>query len=331
MSTILKPLRQCLAVAALFFSITLVSETFTNTNHISNDNSFGDFLKWAFDGNNDPEKTQIETSNQWQLLTFEDINYAVWIGHATYLINHGDLNILTEPIFSERASFISWLGPKRMIPPAIPLKDLPKIDVVVISHNHYDHFDMPSLKKLHKLNPETIFLVARGDKRRLKRAGISHVHEFLWWENIQIQDTTFTFTPVQHWSKRGLYDRNKSLWGGWFIQSSNRSIYHAGDTGYSDDFKETKSRLGSPDYAMIPIGGYDPRWFMSYHHASPAESIQIAIDLGVSKSFGMHWGTFILTDEDILEPAQMIDQELKKLNLSEDFLRTLKPGEIVSF
>ena len=123
MSTILKPLRQCLAVTVLFFSITLVSETFTNTNQVPNDRSFGDFLKWALDGKNDPEEIQIEISNQWQLLTFEDINYAVWIGHATYLINNGDLNILTDPIFSERASFISWLGPKRMIPPAIPSED----------------------------------------------------------------------------------------------------------------------------------------------------------------------------------------------------------------
>ena len=215
MSSILKPLRQCLAVAVLVFSSHLVSETFTNTNHISNDKSFGDFLKWALDGKNDPEKIEIETSNQWQLLTFEDINYAVWIGHATFLINNGDLNILTDPIFSERASSFSWLGPKRMIPPAILLKDLPKIDVVVISHNHYDHFDMWSLKEIHSLNPEIIFMVPIGDGKRLIKAGLTHVFEMEWWDTQQISKTTFHFTPVQHWSKRGLFDRNKSLWGGW--------------------------------------------------------------------------------------------------------------------
>lgn len=330
MSSILKPLRQCLAVAVLFFSITLVSETFTNTNHISNDKSFGDFLKWALDGKNNPEKIEIETSNQWQLLTFEDINYAVWIGHATFLINNGDLNILIDPIFSERASSFSWLGPKRMIPPAIPLKDLPKIDVVVISHNHYDHFDMSSLKKLHKLNPETIFLVAQGDKRRLKRAGLTYVHEFLWWENIQIQDTTFTFTPVQHWSKRGLYDRNKSLWGGWFIQTKDLKLYHAGDTAYSNDFKSTYQRLGAPDYSFIPIGGYDPRWFMKDGHVNPEEALQIAIDLKSPHSFGMHWGTFILTDESVVEPPKRLAAALKDKAFNSDFFRSPKPGELIS-
>ncbi len=155
------------------------------------------------------------------------------------------------------------------------------------------------------------------------------LQNFFGGKNIEVKNTLFTFTPNQHWSARGFRDRNKSLWGGWFMQSSNHTIYHAGDTGYSDDFKETRSRLGSPDFAMIPIGGYNPPWFMNYHHVNPSESIQIALDLGVSKSFGMHWGTFRLTDEDILEPAQLIDQELKKLNLADDFFRTVKPGEIL--
>ena len=307
-------------------------ETFSNTNQTSFDSerSLGDFLKWRFT-RKEPKATQIETSDQWKQLGEQSKNYTVWIGHSTFLLNNGDLTILTDPIFSKRASPFSWAGPKRLISPAIPLDELPDIDVVTVSHNHYDHLDIESLKTLQKLNPNALFLVAKGDKDLLVRSGIKNVKEFLWWEDLEVKNTLFIFTPVQHWSVRGFRDRNKSLWGGWFIQSSNRSIYHAGDTGYSDDFKETKSRLGSPDYAMIPIGGYDPRWIMSEHHVSPAESIQIAIDLGVSKSFGMHWGTFILTDEDILEPAQMIDQELKKLNLSEDFLRTLKPGEIVSF
>ena len=330
MSSIFKPQRQCLAVAVLFFSITLVSETFTNTNHVPNDKSFGDFLKWTLDGKNDPEKIQIETSNQWQLLTFEDTNYAVWVGHATYLINNGDINILTDPIFSERASPFSWLGPKRMIPPAIPLKDLPKIDVVVIRHNHYEHIYIPSLKKLYKLNPETIFLVPQGDKRRLKRAGITHVHEFLWWENIQIQDTTFTFTPVQHWSKRGLYDRNKSLWGGWFIQAKDLKLYHAGDTGYSNDFVTTRDQLGSPDYSFIPIGGYDPRWFMKDSHVNPEEALQIALDLKAPHSFGMHWGTFILTDELVTEPPKRVAAALKDQGLESDFFSSPKPGAILS-
>ena len=306
-------------------------ETFSNTNQTSFDSerSFGDFLKWRLT-RKEPKAVQIETSDQWKQLGEQSKNYAVWIGHSTYLLNNGDLTILTDPVFSKRASPFSWAGPKRLIAPAISLEELPRIDVVTVSHNHYDHLDIVSLKTLYKLNPNALFLVSKGDMDLLVRSGIQNVTEFLWWENIKVKNTLFTFTPVQHWSARGFRDRNKSLWGGWFMQSSEHTIYHAGDTGYSDDFKETRSRLGSPDFAMIPIGGYDPLWFMRYHHVNPLESIQIALDLGVSKSFGMHWGTFRLTDEDILEPAQLIDQELKKLNLADDFFRTVKPGEILS-
>ena len=325
----MKSLLICLLVASNFV---MSEETFNNTNQTTFDSerSLKEFLKWRF-SRKEPEAVQIETSDQWKQLGEESKNYAVWIGHSTYLINTGRLNILTDPVFSKRASPFSWAGPKRLIAPAIPLKELPRIDVVTVSHNHYDHLDIVSLKALNKLYPKTLFLVAKGDKDLLVKSGIRNVEEFLWWEDTEVKDTIFTFTPVQHWSARGFKDRNKSLWGGWFMQSSDLTVYHAGDTGYSDDFKETRSRLGSPDFAMIPIGGYSPRWFMSYHHVKPSESIQIAIDLGTSKSFGMHWGTFVLTDEDILEPAQLIDQELKKLNLSIDFFRTPKPGEVLSF
>ena len=305
-------------------------KTFSNTNHTSfeSERSFKEFLRWRFT-RKEPEAVQIETSDQWEQLGEESKNYAVWIGHSTYLFNSGGLTILTDPVFSKRASPFSWAGPKRLIAPAISLEKLPGIDVITVSHNHYDHLDIVSLSTLYKLNPNALFLVAKGDRDLLVKSGIKNVKEFLWWEDLEVKDTIFTFTPVQHWSARGLNDRNKSLWGGWFIQSSEYSVYHAGDTGYSEDFKATRSKLGSPDFAMIPIGGYDPRWFMSYHHVKPSESIQIALDLGVTRSVGMHWGTFILTDEDILEPAQLINQELKKLNLSEDFFRTPKPGEII--
>ena len=323
-------MRNFLIVLLLISNFVMSGETFSNTNQTSFDSerSFGDFLKWRLT-RKEPKAVQIETSDQWKQLGEQSKNYAVWIGHSTYLLNNGDLTIVTDPVFSKRASPFSWAGPKRLIAPAISLEELPDIDVITVSHNHYDHLDIASLKTLHKLNPKALFLVSKGDMDLLVRSGIKNVTEFLWWENIEVKNTMFTFTPNQHWSARGFRDRNKSLWGGWFMQSSNHTIYHAGDTGYSDDFKETRSRLGSPDFAMIPIGGYNPRWFMNYHHVNPSESIQIALDLGVSKSFGMHWGTFRLTDEDILEPAHLIDQELKKLNLADDFFRTVKPGEIL--
>jgi L-ascorbate metabolism protein UlaG (beta-lactamase superfamily) len=259
----------------------------------------------------------------------DQTDYAVWIGHATYLINNGDINILTDPIFSKRASPIGFAGPKRMIPPVMTLSDLPKIDAVVVSHNHYDHFDIWSLKKLSKLNPETIFMVPAGDQKRLIKAGVKNVIEMNWWESFKVSNTAFHFTPVQHWSKRGLFDRNKSLWGGWFMQTDNLALYHAGDTGYSSDFKTTYERLGAPDYSFIPIGAYDPRWFMKDSHVNPEEAVQIALDLKTAHSFGMHWGTFTLTDEPVLEPPVRLEKALIDQNLEPDFFRTPKPGEIL--
>jgi L-ascorbate metabolism protein UlaG (beta-lactamase superfamily) len=208
------------------------------------------------------------------------------------------------------------------------LKELPRIDVITVSHNHYDHLDILSLKKLHDLNPSTIFLVPKGDKKLFIRKGIKNVEEFLWWEDIDIKGTKFTFTPVQHWSARGIRDRNKSLWGGWFIKSSERSLYHAGDTGYSQDFNVTRKKLGSPDMAMIPIGAYDPQWFMSYSHVNPEEAVQISQDLGSRQSLAMHWGTFLLTDEEVLEPSVLLRKALEDKNLDKEYFMTLKPGEI---
>ena len=305
----------------------MASDIFTNTNQISNDKSFKDLMKWTLSGKN-PKRVKIETSDEWQSLNKDSKNYAVWIGHATYLLNSGGITILTDPVFSNRASPVRFAGPKRLIPPAMSLKELPRIDLITVSHNHYDHLDILSLKKLHDLNPSTIFLVPKGDKKLFIRKGIKNVEEFLWWEDIDIKGTKFTFTPVQHWSARGIRDRNKSLWEGWFIKSSERSLYHAGDTGYSQDFNVTRKKLGSPDMAMIPIGAYDPQWFMSYSHVNPEEAVQISQDLGSRQSLAMHWGTFLLTDEEVLEPSVLLRKALEDKNLDKEYFMTLKPGEI---
>ena len=182
---------------------------------------------------------------------------------------------------------------------------------------------------LNKLNPKTIFLVPIGDGKKLTRSGIKNVYEMNWWDEFSHSETTFSFTPVQHWSKRGLFDRNKSLWGGWFFQTKDLALYHAGDTGYSSDFKTTYERLGAPDFSFIPIGAYDPRWFMKDSHVNPEEAVQIALDLKTPRSFGMHWGTFILTDEPVLEPPVRLKETLKEQNLAPDFFISPKPGEIL--
>ena len=316
-------------VITFLYASSVNAQTYKNTNDQQNGKTFGQLMTWVFDGEKGPKRVEIETSTQWQELAPDQKNYAVWIGHATYLINNGDINILTDPIFSKRASPLGFAGPKRMIPAVMSLSDLPKIDLVVVSHNHYDHLDIWSLKKLNKLNPRTIFLVPIGDGKKLIRAGIKNVHEMNWWDEFSHSETTFNFTPVQHWSKRGLFDRNKSLWGGWFFQTKDLALYHAGDTGYSSDFKATYERLGAPDYSFIPIGAYDPRWFMKDSHVNPEEAIQIALDLKTPRSFGMHWGTFILTDEPVLEPPVRLKETLKEQNLATDFFISPKPGEIL--
>ena len=306
------------------------NERFKNTDEDAAGKSFREFLKWSFT-NKKPELVAIDSSDEWKELTPSSTDYLVWIGHATYLINKDGLTILTDPVFSKRASPVRFAGPKRLIPPAIPIDKLPKIDVITVSHNHYDHLDLRSLKKIYKANPNAIFLVPKGDKRRLERRGIENVKEFLWWEEIEINGSKFTFTPVQHWSARGIADRNKSLWGGWFMELKTESIYHAGDTGYSDDFIETKKRLGSPSLSLIPVGAYAPRWFMKTNHVNPPEAIQVALDLESKRNFGMHWGTFQLTDEEIMEPPELLKQSLKELGLSEEFFRVLTPGQVVEF
>ena len=323
-------MKRFILLLLLFPSLTMPNERFKNTDEDAAGKSFREFLRWSFT-NKKPELVAIDSSDDWKELTPSSTDYLVWIGHATYLINKDGLTILTDPVFSKRASPFRFAGPKRLIPPAIPIDQLPNIDVITVSHNHYDHLDLRSLKKIYRANPNAIFLVPKGDKKRLERRGIENVKEFLWWEDIEIKGSKFTFTPVQHWSARGIADRNKSLWGGWFMNLKSEIIYHAGDTGYSSDFIETKKRLGSPSLSLIPVGAYAPRWFMKTNHVNPPEAIQVAIDLESERNFGMHWGTFQLTDEEIMEPPELLNQALEERGLSEDFFKVLKPGQVEGF
>jgi N-acyl-phosphatidylethanolamine-hydrolysing phospholipase D len=312
----------------LLFTTGFLFAEYKNTNGVASDKSFGDMLQWIR-SDIEPEITKIELSSDWQKLNLsEDDNYAIWIGHSTFLIKKNGVTILTDPIFSKRASPFKNIGPKRLIPPAIPLDAIPHIDIVTVSHNHYDHLDIHSLKKISKKHPEAIFLVPAGDEKLLKRKKIKNVYNFDWWESIEHKGFLITFTPVQHWSKRSLFDRNKSLWGGWFFNHKDYSLYHAGDTGYSKDFIDTKIKLGSPKYAFIPIGAYDPEWFMAESHVNPEDAVQIMLDLEAEKAFGMHWATFVLTDEDTIEPKIRLEKEIMKYK-DLDFISVV-PGSIIN-
>ena len=318
----------CILITFFIFNSSVVLSDYENTNGKPIEKSFQDLLKWATD-DIETKIDYIEISNDWESLDFEeDDNYGVWVGHSTFLIKKNGITILTDPVFSDRASPFKNIGPKRLIPPAIPLKQLPEIDFITISHNHYDHLDIRSLKDLYLLNSNTIFLVPAGDKKLLERQKIENVYEYEWWEGYLSDELKITFTPVQHWSKRGLFDRNKSLWGGWFFEFNDFSIFHAGDTGYSEDFKSTRMKLGSPKYAFIPIGAYDPEWFMAESHVNPEDAVQIMLDLGAENSFGMHWATFKLTDEDTLEPRERLDAEVKNKKIN-SFIAPI-PGSIIN-
>ena len=312
----------------LLLSSELILAEYKNTNGVASDKSFGDMLKWIR-SDIEPVITKIELSSEWQNLDLSKVdNYAIWIGHSTFLIKKNGVTILTDPIFSNRASPLRNIGPKRLIPPAIPLDELPSIDIVTVSHNHYDHLDIRSLKKLSKNNPKAIFLVPAGDEKLLKRKKIKNVYDFDWWKSIEHKGFEITFTPVQHWSKRSLFDRNKSLWGGWFFKHKDYSFYHAGDTGYSKDFIDTKIKLGSPKYAFIPIGAYDPEWFMAESHVNPEDAVKIMLDLEAEKSFGMHWATFVLTDEDTIEPKVRLEKAMIEHKSIE--FTSVAPGSVIN-
>ena len=257
-----------------------------------------------------------------------------WIGHASTLIQAGGVNILTDPIFSERASPLGFVGPKRHAAPGLTLAELPHIDAVVISHNHYDHLDAPSVKSLAAQGGgPPLFIVPLGVKAWLAGAGIANAVELDWWQEARVGLVEFVLTPVQHWSGRSLTDRMETLWGGYAIFAPHFQIFFAGDTAYSKDFADIHARFAARhgagrgfDLALIPIGAYEPRWFMTSQHVDPAEAVQIHRDVAAERSIGIHWGTFQLTDEALDEPPQALARAARQAGLADDDFSVLAIG-----
>lgn len=246
----------------------------------------------------------------------------IWIGHATFLIQAGGLNIVTDPVWANRMGFA-----KRLAPAGISIEDMPEIDVVLLSHGHYDHLHFPSIKRL-KGNP--LFLVPAGLSSLMKRHGISRVIENEWWEENKYGDITFTFVPAQHWVRRTPWDTNTSHWGGWMIEARNRNrIYFAGDSGYFQGFQQIGERFGTIDYALMPIGAYEPEWFMSPQHVSPEEAIQAFLDVKAKTFIPMHYGAYRLADDTPKEALDRLNAEWKRRGLPDHNLVIPKLGEIV--
>ena len=254
-----------------------------------------------------------------------------WIGHSTFLWQNQGVNLITDPHLTSRASPVGFAGPKRIVPPAISLQDLPLIDMVVISHNHYDHLDKKSVLGLVKRQKKTppVFLVPLGMRAWFNKIGIREkVVELDWWESHQVGNWTLNAVPVQHWSRRAMGDTNRVLWAGWVIETPQQKLFFAGDTGYSKDFLAIGKRFGAMDLSLIPIGAYAPRWFMKAMHCSPEEAVQIHLDVGSRRSVGMHWGTFLdLTDEPMEEPPERLRKAVEAKNLDPQSFTTMKHGE----
>ncbi|MGK7391930.1 MAG: MBL fold metallo-hydrolase [Candidatus Cyclobacteriaceae bacterium M2_1C_046] len=297
---------------------------FTNYDNVEA-KGFLDVLKWAITRDpgqwreiNDKPAT-VPNSSENELTVY-------FVNHATFLIQWKDKNILTDPIWSERTSPFSFAGPKRMRPPGIAFKDLPKIDAVIISHNHYDHLDLPTIKMLWERDKPKI-IVPLGVEQHLKKNNIGNTIPLNWWKSYAVESLNIEMVPAQHFSGRGLFDRDKTLWGGYMIFDDKQKLYFAGDTGYNERmFSDIAKKHPKIDLAFLPIGAYKPRWFMSPIHLDPEEAVKVHQDMQISKSIGMHYGTFPLADDGQYDPPLELKAAIEKSKIDKNDFVLLKEG-----
>jgi L-ascorbate metabolism protein UlaG (beta-lactamase superfamily) len=248
-----------------------------------------------------------------------------FINHVTFLIQFPGLNILTDPVYCERASPVQWAGPRRVHAPGLAFERLPAIDLVFVSHNHFDHMDLSTLKRVAAAHGP-LFLTGLGNGSFLRQQGIAPVVELDWWQQTSLRGVQLMFTPAQHWSTRGPGAKNRTLWGGLWI-AGQRTIYFAGDTGYSPWFAELRGRCGPPELALLPIGAYEPRWFMCDQHMNPDDAVRAHLDLAAHTSVAMHFGCFRLTDEGIDEPALELEHACRVHELAPQVFHVPHPGQ----
>ncbi|MBI2813848.1 MAG: MBL fold metallo-hydrolase [Opitutae bacterium] len=227
-----------------------------------------------------------------------------FLGHSTFLLQLPGLNLLTDPVFATRAGPFGWLGPRRVRPPALRLPELPRIDAVLVSHNHYDHLDLAALRWLARQH-RPVIITTLGNQAWLEARGVAGVVELDWWQAHAVRaGLGVTCTPAQHFAARAPWDRCRTLWGGFMLHTAAGLVFFAGDTGWAPHFAEIKSRLGAPALALLPIGAYEPRWFMEPVHMNPDEAVRAHLALGARQSLGMHFGTFQLTNEALDAPLR---------------------------
>lgn len=328
---------------------------FKNLYVVDTDKSFFDFLEMRLLGDEvwadhpalagqvpqqQVDVTRIQAKSNLNAET--DVPLITWLGHSMFLIQHKGLTILTDPIFSNRASPLSFAGPKRYVPHAMDYAELPNIDIVLISHNHFDHLDNSTLgilveKSLKQVSPVRFF-VPLGLKLHLEQEGVisNDITELDWWDKSIAQNAfasaDIQALPSQHWSARGLTDRLQTLWASWSINIDGFHIWFAGDTGYNSiQFKEIGERTEPIDLALIPIGAYLPRWFMQKYHVNPEEALKIQSDVKANKAIGMHWGTFPLTAEEPGAPVKALKEAQEEQALDQSKFTTMAIGETIAF
>ena len=247
-----------------------------------------------------------------------------WIGHASFLVQLGGRSALIDPVLSDS------LGPgfARNVAPGLKFEHLPRLDVVLITHNHRDHMDERTLLKLGKA---PVYVVPRGLRTWFERRGFTRTLEMDWWQQEEVEGMTITFVPAQHWSRRGLYDANESWWGGYVLEHDGLRFYHSGDTAWFDGFRLIGERVGPIQAAMLPIGAYAPRWFMKHQHMNPEDAVAAFQALGATEFVAMHWGTFKLTDEPLQEPPQFLRAVWEQANLPDVRRRVPAIGETLVF
>lgn len=251
-----------------------------------------------------------------------------WIGHATFLLQLGGVNVLTDPQFSERASPLSFAGPKRHVEPPLTYETLPHIDLVVVSHSHYDHLDLDSVRRLNaQAGGPPMFFVPLGLKAWFREQGIGNVTELDWWDSADHMGIKVNLAPVQHWSARTPWDTNRTLWGSWVLEHPQMRFLFGGDFGYSQDLADIGKRFGTIDLAALPIGAYEPRWFMKIMHVNPEESVRAYRDLNARYAVAMHWGTFKLTDERLDDPPKKLAEALSSAGIPPERFFVMRHGQ----
>ena len=292
----------------------------------------GDVVSWAAQREKaewpDAVPLAAGTAKPPERVTGDDLR-VTFVGHATVLVQVAGMNILTDPIWSERAFMVPWTGPKRVTPPGIAFEDLPPIDLVLVSHNHYDHMDLATLARLRQDHDPLVVTPLGNERVLLDGVGDLRVRTLDWWQGFAFSDRVRVHVvPVYHWSRRRTFDRNKALWGGFVVETNAGNVYFAGDTGLWDGayFAEARRRYDDFRLAVLPVGAYEPRWFMKDQHVNPAEAVRIHQLLGAPTTLGVHLRTFQLTDEAIDAPERELAAALREQQIPADRFFTLPIG-----